>query len=252
MASRSAELVAATGETMSLTESQEVFAGIHENALNDILTAFCISRPRYLVYGSPAFVPATTVAETAIDAIAFPGVPAGIQWRIRLSIPHVDLFGQSSPLPPELTLGPGQFSAAIDAELCIDCRRLRIDPKPPRPKDDRGEPRDRGDDPRRDDQHSLSELTCFHLRVFAVGHLEHVLTSTGEDAIALAVDAVEIVDIKPDELESFLECLLFMILQAVLAEIRLPLRALRAGAFQLALTVGPLIEDDQVKVRGTV
>lgn len=43
-----------------------------------------------------------------------------------------------------------------------------------------------------------------------------------------------------------------MILQAVLAGIRLPLKALRAGAFQLALTVGPLIEDDQVKVRGIV
>jgi hypothetical protein len=85
-----------------------------------------------------------------------------------------------------------------------------------------------------------------------VGHIEHVLASTGEDAIAFAVDAVEIEDIKPDELESFLECLLFMILQAVLAGIRLPLKALRAGAFQLALTVGPLIEDDQVKVRGVV
>jgi len=88
--------------------------------------------------------------------------------------------------------------------------------------------------------------------VFAIGHIEHVLASTGEDAIALAVDAVEIVDIRPDELESFLECLMFMILQAVLAGIRLPLRALRAGAFQLSLTVGPLIEDDQIKVRGTV
>jgi hypothetical protein len=61
---------------------------------------------------------------------------------------------------------------------------------------------------------------------------------------------VEIVDISPGEVDAVLECLLFMILQAVFAEIRLPLRALRAGAFQLSLTVGPLIEDDQVKVRG--
>jgi hypothetical protein len=88
--------------------------------------------------------------------------------------------------------------------------------------------------------------------VFAVGHLEHVLTSGGEDAIALAVDRVEIVDIAPPELESLLECLLFMILQAVLAGIRLPLRALRAGAFSLTLAQGPLIEDDQIKARGLV
>ena len=59
------------------------------------------------------------------------------------------------------------------------------------------------------------------------------MASTGEDAIALTVDAVEIVDIAPEEVEAVLECFLFMILQAVLAEIRLPLRALRAGAFQL-------------------
>ena len=78
------------------------------------------------------------------------------------------------------------------------------------------------------------------------------MASNGEDAIAFAVDQVEIVDIKPTDLESFLECLLFMILQAVLAEIRLPLRALRAGAFQLVPTVGPLIEDDQIKMRGTL
>lgn len=235
---------------MSLTEAQTVFASVHENALNDVLTAFCTARPHHLAYGAPAFTPVTTVAETRMDAIPFPGVPGGIQWRLRLSIPVIDLFEQTHALPPELSMGPGQFSAAIDAELCIECRKIRIDPKPPRP--DKGRGQDNPNDPARDDKHPLSELTCFKLRVFALGHLEHVVTSTGEDGIALAVDAVEIVDIKPDELESFLECLLFLILQSVLAGIRLPLRALRAGAFQLVPTVGPLIENDQIKVRGVV
>jgi hypothetical protein len=238
---------------MSLTEAQAVFASVHESALNDLLTAFCIQRPRYLAYGSPAFTPVTTAAETSMAAIAFPGVPGGIQWRVRLSIPRVDLFKQSSPLPPELTLSAGQFSAELGAEFCIDCRRIRIDPKPPRPKDandfgGKDQPTPAG----KDDRHPISELTCFKLRVFIVGHLEHVFASTGEEAIALAVDAVEIVDIKPDELESFLECLLFMILQAVLAGIRLPLHALRAGAFQLVPSVGPLIEDDRIKMRGSL
>lgn len=234
---------------MSLTETEMVFGSIHEDGLNDVLTAFCTDRPRYLAYGSPSFVPVTTVAETTMSSIAFPGVPGGIQWRIRLSIPRVDLFKQTASLPPELTLKPGEFSARIDAELCLDCRRLKIDPKAPRP--GHGKPDRPHDDHRpQDDRHPIRELTCCRLSVFAVGHLEHVMASTGEDAIALAVDAVEIVDIAPPELEAVLECLLFMILQAVLAEIRLPLRALRAGAFQLALTQGPLIEDDQIKVRG--
>lgn len=235
---------------MSLTQAETVFASVHEDAVNDAFTAFCTARPRYLAYGSPAFTPVTTAAETRMDAIAFPGVPGGIQWRLRLSIPRVDLFKQTQSLPPELSLGPGQFSMALDAELCIECRKIRIDPKPPRP--DKGRGQDNPNEPPRDDKHPLSELTCFKLRVFAVGHIEHVMTSTGEDGIAFAIDAVEIVDIKPDELESFLECLLFLILQAVLAGIRLPLRALRAGAFQLVPVVGPIIEDDQIKARGTV
>jgi hypothetical protein len=233
---------------MSLTETAEVFASIHEDALNDLITAFCTDRPRYLVYGSPSFVPATTVAETSMAAIAFPGVPGGIQWRLALSVPHVDLFKQTAPLPPELTLGPGMFSLSVGVELCLDCRRLKIDPRPPR---DHREPNREGSGNRgRDERHPIAELTCCRLKVFAVGHIQHVLASTGEDAVALDVDAVEIVDIDPKEVESVLECFLFMVLQAVLAEIRLPLRALRAGAFQLSLTQGPFIEDDQVKARG--
>jgi hypothetical protein len=107
------------------------------------------------------------------------------------------------------------------------------------------------DRPPAKDRHALREVSCCRLEVFATGHLAHVLTTTGEDAITFALDALEIVDIAPDAVEAVLECLFFMILQAVLAEIRLPLRALRAGAFSLAVTQGPLIEDDQIKARGT-
>jgi hypothetical protein len=235
---------------MSLTESAAVFASVHENALNDALTAFCTDRPRYLVFGSPSFVPVTTVAETSMAAIAFPGVSGGIQWRIRFAIPHVDLFKQTDPLPPELSLGPGQFSVHLSAELCLDCGRLRIDPHPPRDQTGLKAPNERPKDPGKGDRHPLREVTCCKLDVFAVGRIVHVLTTSGEDAITFEVDAVEIVDISPDEVESVLECLLFMILQAVLADIRLPLRALRVGAFQLVLTQGPLVEDDQIKVRG--
>ena len=138
----------------------------------------------------------------------------------------------------------------LAVELCLDCRRLKIDPRPPRGKPNEKDPTG-NDAGRPDGRHPIAELTCCRLKVFAVGHIQHVLSSTGEDSIALAVDAVEIVDIAPDEVEALLECFLFMILQAVLAEIRLPLRALRAGAFQLVVTQGPLIEDDQIKARGT-
>ena len=37
---------------MSLTETEMVFASIHEDVLNDVLASFCTDRPHYLVYRS--------------------------------------------------------------------------------------------------------------------------------------------------------------------------------------------------------
>jgi hypothetical protein len=234
---------------MSLTETAEVFLSVNEDALNDLITAVATDRPRLLVYGSPAFAPATTVSETRMDAIPFPGISGGIEWRVRFETPHIDLFDRDDPLPPELTLNPGQFSVRLGLELCLDCRRIKINTKPPR-RDDKPDHQRRDEQQTDKDQHPLREVTCCKLQVFAVGNLLRVSTVSGEDAISFEVVAVEIVDITPDALESVVECLIFMILQAVLATFRIPLRALRVGAFNLSVTEGPLIEDDQIKARG--
>jgi hypothetical protein len=42
------------------------------------------------------------------------------------------------------------------------------------------------------------------------------------------------------------------VLRAVLNNVQLPLRALRAGAFNLTIQRGPEVEDSQVKIYGTV
>jgi hypothetical protein len=222
--------------------------------LNDLLRAFCRARPRHLFYGSPAFVPATDASATQIPAIAFPNIPGGIEWAVRLSVPRVDLHAQSASLPPEMTLQPGQFSARIRAEICLDCRQIVIDRQPPRPEDPRPDDDDKSPNDDFPDQpkgtHPLRELTCWRLALFAIGHLQNVFTMSGEDAIALNVDQVEIVDIEPNALESLLECLLMMILQGALAGIRLPVRDL---AFEPFAPAGPpFIEDHQVKLRGNV
>lgn len=234
---------------MSLTEAEDVFGGIHEDALNDLLHAFFTARPRYLHYASPGFVAATTPAVTQIGAIPFPNVPGGIDWAVSLEIPVVDLHRQTQPLPPELTLTPGQLSVRTGVTLCLGCRHDRINPEPPRPTHGHGErPREA---PPRDDRRRMHE-SCCRLDIFAIGHLERVIADNGEPAVAIAVDSVELVDVKPDDLETILECLLLMILRAVLASVRLPLRALRAGAFTLTLTRGPEIQDDQLKIYGTL
>jgi hypothetical protein len=225
---------------MSLTGTEQVFGAIHEDALNDMIHAFFNARPRYRRYGSPAFVPATTVAATQMGAIPFPG-SGGIEWRVSFTIPVIDLFKQTRPLPPELSLAPGQFSLNTRVEICLNCAQRKDDQQDPTGKD-------HGNDrPGRPDH-----VICTALDVFGIGHLDSWHASNGSGAVRLRVDAVELVDVTPDSLESVLECLIKMVLDAALSQVQLPLSALRAGAFQLVVVTGPSIDDDQIKVTGNL
>jgi len=234
---------------MSLTETSEVFVAVEESALNDLITAVCGTRPHLLNYGSPAFVPASSVSATQMAPIPFPGSP-GLQWSVRLSTPVLDLFKQDRPLPPELSLGAGQFSLSTKVRLCVDCAaRGRNEPPGEDPKghDHPGDDQQWPDD--RDDWGKARNPMCCTLDVFAVGHLVSTWAG-GQQAIGFALDAVEIVDIEPNALESVIECLLTMILRSVLATLSLPVTALEVGAFTLTPTQGPLIDVNRVLARG--
>jgi hypothetical protein len=217
---------------MSLTEAEHVFAGMHEDAANDFLNAFFTTRPRYLNYGSPFFVPMMTVDATQIGAIPFPGIPTGIQWAISFEIPVIDFHPDSSGgMPPPLVLDDGMFSVRTSATIRLGCvRREIIWGKR---------------------QSHLSPLET-SLDVWAVGRPTVVKSAPGVGTVGLELEAVEIVDIKPGSLEQLLECLVRMVLQAALDQARIPFRIITAGAFKIVLTRGPEIEDDQVKLYGDV
>lgn len=224
---------------MGLTEAEHLFGGIHEDGLNDLLGAFFSARPRHLNYGSPGYVPATTVAATQMPAIPFPGVPGGIDWMVQLQRPEVDLHPETAALPPELSMGLGQVSIRTKVRICIACETFRENHEE-KPRDEQKEP-GRG----------KAKGPCFDVEVFALGHVERTFGPDGE-SVVVVVDAIELVDIRPNEFESVIECLLLQVLRAVLADVRLPLTALRAGAFTLTLTRGPEVEEDQIKVYGNV
>ena len=226
---------------MSLTETERVFAGANEDGENDLLRAIFSARGRYLNYGSPAFVPATTSSVTQVPAIAFPGIPGGgIQYLVSFSIPvldfHPDDSGGSSPLIP----GFNQFTARTTVRLTVGCVRVyRDDNRPPA-----------------GTTHvppvSLTPIST-SLDVIARGTPTVSYFGTpGSGVVGLRVDEVELVDITPDSLESVLECVIRMMLQAALANVQLPFNALSMGAFQLALVRGPEIEQDQVQLYGNV
>lgn len=208
---------------MSLTQAENAFGSVHEDGLNDIFRAFFTARPRYINYGTPFFVPVTTVAATQIPFIAFPFVPSGLQLAISFGIPVVDIVpggAGSAPLPP----GANQFTLRTDVALRILCGG----------RDANGE-------------NQTGKILESKLSVFVRCH-----PVLGGGAISIAVDQVEIVDILPDSLETVLECLLLTILRGVFANLNLPLTTLTAGAFGLTLAVGPLAETDQIKIRGNV
>lgn len=215
---------------MSFTQAQQLFGGVHELGINDLLSAFLSARPRHLNYGTPAFVPATTAAVTSIPALAFPGIPGGIQFALSFSIPTVDINPDNSAGAAALIPGPGEFTASTTVRIVFQCGTQRT------PNDPQGPGR----------------LGLIDTSLQVIGLCEPIVISStpGIGEIGIKVKRVEIVDIRPETLEALVECLILMILQAALANVRLPFNTLTVGAFGLILLAGPNAETDQIKVRG--
>lgn len=202
---------------MSLTQSETVFAGVHEHGLNDILRAVFSSRPRYLTYGTPQFVPVDTVAATALAPIPFPNVPGGLEVAIAVAIPEVDIHPDSNQGKWTLTPGPGQFAIRTMLAIRAKCGR------------------DGEDIPAVVEVYAL----C---RPVALG-------TPGAELVGITVDRVEIVTIEPPALESVVECLLLDLLRGMFANVKLPVGQLALGAFTLVVVAGPAAADDEITAR---
>ncbi|WP_203989840.1 hypothetical protein [Virgisporangium aurantiacum] len=216
---------------MSLTEAENVFAGLNETGLNDMLRAIFTARPRLLNYRtSPAVTnnPVSASAWTTVPVIAFPGVPGGIEYAVQFDIPQSDIAPQSAALPPPLTLGPGQISLRTAVTLTLLCRS-----------------RQGGND-----QQPAGTSISVGLEAAAVGRIVVRSVGLGSGSIAFDLQRVELVDVTPEKLESLLECLILTFLRGALASVELPFSAIRLGAFSLNLLRGPESEDDQLKLYG--
>jgi hypothetical protein len=222
---------------LSLTQANHVFAGVHEHAINTFLQAFLTARPHYINYGTSAFVPATTALATNVASINFPGIPGGIQYMVQFSIPVVDLFppNGASPLPP----GPGELNLKVDARITVGCMKW----------DSHGSKDGR--------QNVFSVPLSTRLSVWALGRPDVRYFGPGNGDIGFQLEDVKIpalacVKGEPDSFEAIVECILRMVLQALLEQLRLPFHALTIGFFQLILQRGPLIDNDQIEAWGDI
>jgi hypothetical protein len=213
---------------MSLTGAYHIFAGLDQQGTNKALQAFFGVRPHYLHYGSVPFVAASSVSVTQVPPIAFPGVPGGIPYAIDLTVPAVDLYPPDSSLPPPLALGPDQLSIETEVTITLGCMAGTVG-------------RDRNITPVRTT-----------LKVIAIAHPVSHYFSPGVGYVSFQVDQVLLEDVAPKSLQAVLDCLLEMILNAVLADVQLPFDLIDAGFVKLALEAGPDIKDDQIKIWGDV
>ena len=217
---------------MSLTQTHHVFAGVEESGINTFLKALFTTRPHYLNYGSPSFVPANTVNATTMQSIPFPGVPGGIQYAVSFSIPTIDLFppdaGTTSPIPP----GPNQFGLHTTVLLKLGCMNWT------------GQAGNDGGG-------KMVPITAT-LDVWALGEIVPHYFGPGTGFITFKVDDVRIPAIQPQDFQAIIDCLIRMMLNGALEGVELPFHALSAGAFNLILEAGPVIDNDQVEVWGSI
>jgi hypothetical protein len=203
-------------EIMSLTQAQTIFAGVHETGINDLFLAFFGARPRHLRYGTPLFVPATTVMATSVAPVNVFGM--NIQFQVACSpIPTVDIVpggAGSTALPP----GTNEFTIRTNLNFTVV-----INNAPP---------------------------ITGSLQVLGLCGPFIAVSTPGTGQIGITLKRVEIVDITPNWVESVVEGVVLGILQTVLATVRFPFNTITAGAFGLILLVGPTAETNQIKVRG--
>jgi hypothetical protein len=112
---------------VSLTESEEVHAGLHGSGVNDLFTAVFTARPRLSTTGASPLVagpPAAPAAWIDVAPIAFPGIDWGVQFEIPVVDFHPDSIGR---LPPALTLAVGRLSLKTAVTLMCSSRRGQCD-----------------------------------------------------------------------------------------------------------------------------
>lgn len=210
---------------MSLTEQQNVFAGVNETGVNDLLTAFFTARPQHLNYrtspaasGSPP-VPADPAAWTELPPIVLVPNTPHLEIALQFAIPQVDVHPESAPLPPPLALQVGDIAVRTTVRFGTLCGGK---------------------------EHLTTELGL-------VAVAKPTLVALPEDGpgIAWKVVAVELVDIAPDPLEHLLECLLQTAIQGVLSTFAIPLGGLTKH-FPLQVTRDPEAEQNEIQLYGDV
>ena len=259
---------------MALTSHCDIFASLSEAAFNNIVANVARQRPSMFNYGTASFAAAPQLMCHPI--VLAPGLPSnqprvtletpvpvpgtggawGLEWCAQLTKLVLDFHpGQLVNLPPELHPPLAAQTLALQLEVCaaIACPSERVliaiehrEADRYRPLDPAAGLRGRGEGKQEPPRHAPQPLPidpkqihCCCLDVFALASVQRQVGPAGP-VLALELNGLEIVDIKPDGLESSLECLISATIRlGVLPRLRLSVQdiILSLGTYG-SLTIG--------------
>jgi hypothetical protein len=270
---------------MAFTSNSDIFASFHEDGLNRIVEHVRRQRPSLFNYATAALASAPEKLCRPIDAhpivglrgnprvtemepLPVPGTDFGMNFSVQVADLKVDFHpGGKIALPPQLAPLPAQ-RMALGLTVCvgIGCpsrdvlEGLIAPPDVPEPA--------KPEDPNRPDQRLVpiptGELVCFCLGAFAIAGVR-IKAYSGKNYLEPFLDRLEIVDVKPDGLESGLECYISTVLRlSLLPQLRILLEsftlelladvsvAIKPTPTSAAVPNNPAIEQNQLKAFATV
>src|SRR5450755_339 len=272
---------------MAFTDNCDLYAAIHEDGVNLTIRHIMRQRPSLFNYatqdialnrelwcqpvdftrdvtnyGNPIF--------TILDPLPVIGVdspPVGLSFTVQLTKAEIDFNpGNVISLPPELAPPLKDQRFALHFKICggIGCPSDKdLDRVPVILQNGSSRP---GQESKNDPKNPIppvklpGKVNCFCLEVFVVGHFAKQLIAS-QECLTGKVDGIEIVDIKPDGLESSLECYLRTAVTLTLRQkLAIPLAALffnspifNVGTIAISpspnppVSNNPAVEEDQLK-----
>lgn len=242
---------------MPFTDHCDIFVAFHEDGFNRIIHHVMTQRPSLVNYATddvlensklmctvirahPIVRKRNNPIATEVDLIPVPGTEYGLNYAVQLTDLEIDFHpGNRFDLPPQLHPPLAAQSFAIRLEACAglgcpgdDILQVYIPPPPdPKARPERPEP-DKPLTPIK-----TRRLICFCLKVFVVGRIE-IREYWGKPYLELILTGLEIVNIRPEPLESIIECYLRTVLKlSVLPGLRV---LLETAAFDLKESIDNL------------
>lgn len=265
---------------MAFTDNSTLYGAVHEDGINRVIQHIMRQRPSLFNYASAEIAAnrelwCSNVEHTRDVTIysnplftILPALPllgadsplVSVGFSAQLGKAQIDFHGGNTiSLPPELAppLPPQRFALSFSVCAAIACPIQRVVDSIPVPQ----QPAGAANRPSGPPIVLPGETNCFCFEVFVVGHVERQFI-LGREALLAKVDAMDIVDIKPQALEDNIICYLKTALNVVLREkltfavetLMLSFPLFGMGTVTLAPTPvpkvanNPAIEEDQLKV----